>query len=84
MKTIEFTDPPALSNSERWVKSVALRGGAVKDRAGYLLQDQRQATLGHAKEKAESEAEDEPPFVGPDVAVEPSVWLPGDADRLPK
>src|SRR4026209_109025 len=61
-----------------------LRGSTVKDRAGYLLQNQRQATLGHAKKKSESEAEDEPPFVRADVSVEPFVWLPRDSNRLPK
>ena len=61
-----------------------LRGSTVKDRAGYLLQNQRQATLGHAKEKAESEAEDEPPFVRADVTVKPFVWLPRNPNRLSK
>jgi len=56
---------------------------AVENGAGYLLQNQRQATLGRAKKKTEGEAEDEPPFVGPDVGVEPLVWLPRNPNRLP-
>ena len=58
--------------------------GAVENGAGHLLQNQRQATLGRAKKETESEAEDEPPFIGPDVTVEPFVWLPRNSNRLPK
>src|SRR5207253_9585446 len=61
-----------------------LGDGAVKNRTGYLLQNQWKATIHHAKETAEGQAKDEAPFIGSDVGVEPFIRLPRNPNCLSK
>ena len=65
-------------------KRLCIGCSPVKNRSCHLSHRERETAVDYTKKKTEKEPENQPPFVGRDVAIKTLIWFPGNPNGFAK